>query len=271
MTVDRGGALSITVPRLYLRQNNRGGEGRLSRPWNDRGRISLRLFAAENGTAKLNLVVAPIFVLCPSLAANLLWKPVLELYPRGKRCDKAESMDLPPIDLPPAIAQRPKRVAPLKDHLDPSRRNLRSKVTNGEAAYVVGNGCSPWARRQRDLIAIHAQDAGGLETISAARLSLCHRAAALQVQLELMEGQLSLGAEVDMDLYGRLSGHLRRILETIGVDRVAKTVPTLDGYLQARAKPERPAPTIEGYLRKAARRKRKSPAPVTIEGEPHAD
>jgi hypothetical protein len=35
----------------------------------------------------------------------------------------------------------------------------------------------------------------------------------------MMEGRLSLGHEVCMDQYGRLAGHLRRILETLGVER----------------------------------------------------
>jgi hypothetical protein len=103
-------------------------------------------------------------------------------------------------------------------------RAIRSAVTNGTRAFVIGDGNSPWARRQRDLVALHADDAGGIEFLSAAKLSLCHRAAALETELEMIEGRLSLGHEVDMDQYGRLAGHLRRILETIGVGRVARTV-----------------------------------------------
>jgi hypothetical protein len=103
-------------------------------------------------------------------------------------------------------------------------RRIRSAVTNGTRAYVVGDGNSPWARRQRDLAAMHAEDAGGAESLSAAQLSLCPRAATIETELELLEGQLSLGKQVDLDVYGRLAGHLRRILETIGVGRVAKPV-----------------------------------------------
>jgi hypothetical protein len=39
---------------------------------------------------------------------------------------------------------------------------------------------------------------------------------------------LSTGAKVDLDAYGRASSHLRRLFETIGVERRAKTV-TPDG------------------------------------------
>jgi hypothetical protein len=103
-------------------------------------------------------------------------------------------------------------------------RRIRSAVTNGTRAYVVGDGNSPWARRQRDLVAMHAEDAGGVESLSAAQLSLCQRAATLETELELLEGQLSLGKQIDLDCYGRLAGHLRRILETIGAGRVARDV-----------------------------------------------
>jgi hypothetical protein len=103
-------------------------------------------------------------------------------------------------------------------------RRIRSAVTNGTRAYVVGDANSPWARRQRDLAAMHAEDAGGVESLSAAQLSLCQRAATLETELELLEGQLSLGKQIDLDCYGRLAGHLRRILETIGVGRVARDV-----------------------------------------------
>jgi hypothetical protein len=103
-------------------------------------------------------------------------------------------------------------------------RRIRSAVTNGTRAYVVGDGNSPWARRQRDLAAMRAEDAGGVESLSAAQLSLCQRAATLEVELEFMEGQLSLGQSAELDVYGRLAGHLRRILETIGVGRVARDV-----------------------------------------------
>jgi hypothetical protein len=119
--------------------------------------------------------------------------------------------------------------------LSAANRRVRSAVTNGTRAYVAGDGNSPWARRQRDLVALHAEDAGGAETISAAKLSLCHRAASIETELEMLEGQMSLGKPVDLDLYGRLAGHLRRILETLGVERKARDVtPDLKTYLAAK-------------------------------------
>jgi hypothetical protein len=54
----------------------------------------------------------------------------------------------------------------------------------------------------------------------------------------MLEGQLSLGRVADLDLYNRLSGNLRRILESLGLERKARDVtPTLQSYLQAKAAP----------------------------------
>jgi hypothetical protein len=107
------------------------------------------------------------------------------------------------------------------------KASLRSKVTNGVRVFAVGgDGRSQWTRRWRDLVELHASDCGGADTISEAKLSLCRRVAAIEVQLELMEARMSEGVVTDaeLDLYNRLSGNLRRILESLGLERVAKPV-----------------------------------------------
>lgn len=61
--------------------------------------------------------------------------------------------------------------------------------------------------------------------MSEAQVSLCRRVAAIEIQLEQMEAKMSEGnLSVDMDQYGRLAGHLRRILESIGLKRVARPI-----------------------------------------------
>ena len=128
----------------------------------------------------------------------------------------------------------PVKVAPGKAGV--ANRTIRSAVTNGTRAYVLGDGNSPWARRQRDLIALHLADLGGEERLSENQLSLCRRAATLETELEMLEGQLSLGKVADLDLYNRLSGNLRRILESLGLERKSKDVtPSLGAYLQCKA------------------------------------
>jgi hypothetical protein len=113
----------------------------------------------------------------------------------------------------------------------------RSAVTNGRRLFVEGDGRSPWARRWRDLVELHAGDLGGADILSEAQLALCRRAATLSISLEGMEGDLSTGREADLDLYGRLAGHQRRILETLGIKRQQRDVtPSLENYLAGKAR-----------------------------------
>jgi hypothetical protein len=101
----------------------------------------------------------------------------------------------------------------------PPNKGQRSKVTNGKSMFVNGDGNSAWTRRFKDLVENHADDIGGYELLSEAQVSLIRRCATLEIELEDMEGQLSKGEEVDLDLYGRIAGHLRRYLETLGIKR----------------------------------------------------
>jgi hypothetical protein len=108
------------------------------------------------------------------------------------------------------------------------RARPRSAVTSGRRAFIAGDPNSAWARRFHDLVLGHVSDLGGREVLSEARFALAKRAAGLECELEQMEGRLSLGEEVDLDAYGRAASHLRRILETLGLERKARDV-TLDG------------------------------------------
>src|SRR5256885_8640102 len=80
---------------------------------------------------------------------------------------------------------------------------IRSSVTNGRKAFLLGDGNFPWCRF-KDIAELHASDLGGAETLSEAQLSLCRRASTMEVELERMEGQLSLGNEVDLEIYSRM-------------------------------------------------------------------
>jgi hypothetical protein len=123
------------------------------------------------------------------------------------------------IGWPPDKPQPPSSRA-----LAPRQPSRRSGVTNGSKQFIAGDENSAWARRRYDLVALHAADLGGAEHLSEAELSLCRRVATLELELEVMEGKLSLGADVDLDLYNRLAGNLRRCLETIGLKRVTRDV-----------------------------------------------
>ena len=62
-------------------------------------------------------------------------------------------------------------------------------------------------------------------------MSLVRRASAIECELEQMEGLLSRGESVDLDAFTRAAGHLRRILETLGLERKSRdATPSLEQY-----------------------------------------
>lgn len=120
-----------------------------------------------------------------------------------------------------------------RKRLTPSaKRRVASAVTSGRRLFVLGDGNSAWSRRYADLVRLHAQDVCGGLDLSQAQQSLIRRAAAIECELELLEGRLSLGQPVDLDVFTRSASHLRRILETLGIRRVPREIdPGLDTYL----------------------------------------
>jgi hypothetical protein len=100
----------------------------------------------------------------------------------------------------------------------------RSAVSNGRRLFVAGDGRSPWSRRYYDLIAAHVADMGGRANLSEAQVALIKRAATLEVELEQMEGKLSLGETIDLDVFGRATGNLRRVWDSLGLRREPRDV-----------------------------------------------
>lgn len=116
--------------------------------------------------------------------------------------------------------------------VDPRTTYNRSAVTNGKRLFVEAGGKSAWARRYRDLLVLHADDLGGGSMLSEAQHSLIRRAATLEIECERLEGRLSDGHDVDLDVYARTCSHLRRILESLGLERAKRTIePSLSDYL----------------------------------------
>src|ERR1035437_6070752 len=111
----------------------------------------------------------------------------------------------------------------------------RSRISNGSHILPGVDGRSTWARRLRDLIALHLSDLGGDDAVSEAERSIIRRVAALTVELERMEAVFAVAGEASpeqIDLYQRTANSLRRLLEAVGLHRRARDVtPTLSEYL----------------------------------------
>jgi hypothetical protein len=121
-------------------------------------------------------------------------------------------------------------------------RKGRSRVSNGSCLLPDVPGTSPWVRRCKDIIATHLSDLGGMDNTSAAERSLIRRASVLTVELERLESKFAKAGEAserDLDLYQRTAGNLRRLLESVGIQRRARTVLDMDSFLQLRAKAKR--------------------------------
>jgi hypothetical protein len=110
----------------------------------------------------------------------------------------------------------------------------RSRLTNGATLPGV-DGRSSWVRRLRDLINLHTADLGGEANVSVAEAAIIRRAATLVVELERLELKFAIAGEAqphELELYQRTANSLRRLLESVGLQRRAKDVtPTVRQYL----------------------------------------
>jgi hypothetical protein len=115
----------------------------------------------------------------------------------------------------------------------PQKDPQRSRVTNGSALLPNIDGRSPWVRRCKDVLASHLSDT---PDASAAERSIIRRASVLTVELERMERQFALAGEANpeqLDLYARVAANLRRLLESVGLQRRAREVgPSLSDILR---------------------------------------
>jgi hypothetical protein len=116
----------------------------------------------------------------------------------------------------------------------PAKDALRSRITNGSTLLPGVDGRSAWVRRCKDVITAHISDLGGTDNCSAAERSIVRRASVMTVELERLEAKFAKAGEADfneLDQYARVSANLRRLLESVGLQRRAKPVPTVSEYL----------------------------------------
>jgi hypothetical protein len=119
----------------------------------------------------------------------------------------------------------------------PKRKS--SAVSSGRRMFVQGDSSSAWSRRYRDIVAGHVSDLGGRSALSEAEFSLIKRISTLELECEQAEGKLSMGQEIDLDVYQRMLNSLRRALETIGIKRQPRDVTLIDGTVDAPFSPMR--------------------------------
>jgi hypothetical protein len=120
------------------------------------------------------------------------------------------------------VRKRP-RYVPV-DPLTPHK--VMTRVSSGRDLLPDIDGRTWWARRVRDLIALHATDLGGEDHVSEAKRSLIRRAAVLTSRLEQMEMKFAEGDDNIklMESYQRGANTLRRLLQAIGMNRVPRDI-----------------------------------------------
>ena len=95
-----------------------------------------------------------------------------------------------------------------------------------------GDGRGAWTHRWKTLVAAHATDLGG-EGLSEAQISICRRAATMEIALEQIEARMSEGQDIDLDQYGRSASRLCRMLELVGIKRQARPIDPLSELAKA--------------------------------------
>jgi hypothetical protein len=123
-----------------------------------------------------------------------------------------------------------------RTHIAPSRQKTR--YGNGSSILPGVDGRSSWVRRAKELIQAHVTDLGGPENCSAAEHAIVRRCAVLITELERRERKFALSdgaTDIELDIYARVAGNLRRLLESVGLQRRARDVtskpPSVADYL----------------------------------------
>jgi hypothetical protein len=116
-----------------------------------------------------------------------------------------------------------------------------STLTKRPPKMIGSNGQSSWNRAVRDVTNAMAAHLGGVDMITTPEEMLIRRIAVFEAEMRLMEAKIAADRQrkVDpdekyIDLYSRLVNAQRRLLESVGMKRVPRTVvPTLEEYIDA--------------------------------------
>jgi hypothetical protein len=124
-----------------------------------------------------------------------------------------------------------------KEYLDKMSVKAMAMMATDPARFVGISLRSSEGRRFRDLVCLHLSDLGGVDVSSEAQRSLARRAAVTTIVVERFERRILANEPTDLDMYGRLVGQLRRLLECLGIERRPRLVSSVDArkYLEAAA------------------------------------
>lgn len=152
-----------------------------------------------------------------------------------------------------------------------SSKKAKSSVTNGRRLFIDGeiDQRTNVARRFRDLVQLHSADLGGVDFLSEAQMQLVRRVAMIEVQLESLEGRMVAGDDaVNLEEFARVSSHLRRLWEALGVRRVARDVtPTLADIVAAHQREAADAPKPRAAAATAAEDDSRAQTAVAADGD----
>lgn len=110
----------------------------------------------------------------------------------------------------------------------------RTRVGNGTVVLDGVDGRSVVLRRYREILAQLTSDMGG--DPSEAQQQIARRAAMLAIWCEQQDTNAANGAVIDIAAYTTASNSLRRLLESLGLERRSRNVtPTLAEYAALKA------------------------------------
>jgi hypothetical protein len=112
------------------------------------------------------------------------------------------------------------------------QKEFRTAIGNGSRVLDGIDGRSHIARRHIEISASIAKDLGGANLLSEAQLQLIRSAAGLVILREDLDAKAADGERIDVATYCRISNSLRRVLDTIGLERRAQDITTLGDILR---------------------------------------
>jgi hypothetical protein len=128
------------------------------------------------------------------------------------------------------------------------------------------------AKRVGDLVRAIESDLGGRDHLSATQRQLVQRAAVLSAIAEDFEVRWAMGQEVDVGNHVTLINSLRRVYETIGLDRVARDVGfTIDDLAAEFAAERAVKEAAQAEAAKPKSSRRVQPRPCVRRPSPHRD